>query len=176
MSGVTAARPGAYAPDNNRNGHQNPSSEAVTNTRPGAYDAGQRAVTCRRCNTEIPPDKAMVVHRGHNYSASIRSGDPLCIPCVKADRYLIPWFRSGRPRSDYEHWCLRCRRFFYGGVRRRYCSDECGELERRSRRDRCVDRVQHRCECGVTFTARADAQYCSNACRQRAYRQRGSQP
>jgi hypothetical protein len=51
------------------------------------------------------------------------------------------------------------------------CSADC-RLEVRNRR-RHRERVEHRCECGRTFTpARADAAYCSNACRQRAYRQR----
>lgn len=115
----------------------------------------------------------MVIHLGYGFSESLRSGDPLCIPCVKANRWLVPWIVSKRPQSDYEHWCARCGRFFYGGVRRRYCSAGCGEQERRNRRDRSADRTQHRCECGQVFTARADARYCSNACRQRAYRQRG---
>ena len=56
----------------------------------------------------------------------------------------------------------------------RSCSPACSRDVRNRRQRR--DQVEHRCECGRTFTGRADAVYCSNACRQRAYRQRGVKP
>jgi hypothetical protein len=55
----------------------------------------------------------------------------------------------------------------------RRCSPACSRDARNRSRRR--ERVEHRCECGLSFTARADARYCSNACRQRAYRQRGGE-
>jgi hypothetical protein len=57
---------------------------------------------------------------------------------------------------------------------RAYCHSCAWPRERAYQRDRRRrDPAEHRCECGQSFTAREDARYCSNACRQRAYRQRG---
>jgi hypothetical protein len=173
MTTVTTARPAANESAESRNGAHHRRSEAVTATRPVQNNAGPRPVTCRKCGAEISSDKGMLVFSRANWGQGLHSGDPICIPCANEDRYLLPWLGSPRPRSEYEHRCWRCGRFFYGSIHRRYCSEECGELERRSRRDRTGDRATHRCACGQAFTARADARYCSGACRQRAYRQRG---
>lgn len=167
---VTATRPDQYETGESRNGGQSSRSEAVTATRTDQYGSGQRAVTCHKCGEPVPFDHNVLVE-GSEHATRYT-----CIPCAKQRKYWRwPWARSGRPMAEYHHRCTRCRRPFYGALKRRYCSHDCGELERRSRRDRTVDRVQHRCECGVTFTARADARYHSNACRQRAYRQRGGE-
>lgn len=73
--------------------------------------------------------------------------------------------------------CYSChRRLVVGGYRANQrwvaCSTRClAALRREDRRDK---RSTTTCStCGETFTpARADARYCSSACRQRAYRQR----
>jgi uncharacterized OB-fold protein len=54
------------------------------------------------------------------------------------------------------------------------CADD-AELQRRRdrRRQARADRTCERKQCGVIFTpGRADGKFCSNACRQRAYRER----
>jgi hypothetical protein len=71
-------------------------------------------------------------------------------------------------------WCGR--RFHARAHWRIYCTSTCGDRAKAARY-----RDAHRpeptsvtCPCGRSFTpARTDARYCSNACRQRAYRQRG---
>ena len=54
----------------------------------------------------------------------------------------------------------------------RLCSEDCQRTARNTRRR--VERAGHTCpSCGNAFTPpRADARYCSPACRQKAYRER----
>jgi hypothetical protein len=77
--------------------------------------------------------------------------------------------------------CHRCSRLVYRGrplrrgVTRTYCSDQCGQhvynALYRQRHPR--PRLEHQCACGKTFTPqRRNARFCSDACRQRAYRER----
>jgi hypothetical protein len=181
VSRVTATRPAANSSARTRNAGQTSRSEAVTASGTESNAAGPGAVTCRACGADIPPDKALVVVSGYNRTLR-RSGDPVCADCANANHYLWPWPRPlppGRSRSDYEHRCRRCGRFFYGGVQRRYCSDDCGERTRRARRRR-HERFPYEqlcATCGAVFIrSRPDAAYCSGACRQKAYRRRAVSP
>ncbi len=73
--------------------------------------------------------------------------------------------------------CFGCGREFYTQIHsKKYCwYGTCGRIgnykhQRRHRLERRKDLVC--AECGKTFTPkRSDAKYCSNACRQKAYRQ-----
>ncbi len=116
-----------------------------------------------------------VVHR-QGIIRGFYTGNTLCIPCANARfRGYFPWQgQGGLPMRAYHHRCRRCRRPFYGALMRRYCSELCGEATRNARRDRTRDRTARSCEdCGDRFTPpRSDGQYCSSACRQRAYRKR----
>jgi len=116
-------------------------------------------------------------------------GMPLCIPCAKDvasqpfHRDVWPWLTrgaldAGRSREEYQRWCRRCRRPFYGAYARLHCSERCAELTRAARRDRTRDRDARRCEtCAEHFTPpRSDGRYCSPACRQKAYRARRPTP
>lgn len=78
--------------------------------------------------------------------------------------------RSDLPRVD----CAWCGRPMLGSRYRGHCSYECEhETEKAARR---VVHEPIACEqCGAAFVpARVPAAYCSNACRQRAYRRRGA--
>jgi hypothetical protein len=174
---VTDTRTEGYDSAAIRNGRQTHRSDAVTVRQSEANTTAPKAVTCQKCRATIPPDKPVVIVDRRGLSSGLRNGHPVCIDCATASAYrlLIPWARTHRPRTDYEHYCLRCRRVFYGSVHRRYCSDECGELERRMRRTPNQPKPEPRpcVGCGEGFVpSRSDAVYCSNACRQRAYRQR----
>jgi hypothetical protein len=133
----------------------------------------------------IPPSEAFVVSRLNRFLAGRlpRAGETVCVACANANTYLLPWVGSGvtGSRSDYEHWCWCCERFFYGAMQRRYCSEECGEQVRAGRRrerlrfarEQRVSVPRPCVVCGEAFTAsRPEARYCSSACRQDAYRKR----
>lgn len=167
-----------------RNGGTNGRSEAVTDTATGHDGTVAASVTCSGCRNPIPDHHAFVVcSAGRSIAAPFRPGDPWCVDCAndkKNAEWLLPWrrwgaWKAGRVRWDYVHRCARCDRPFYGAIKRRYCSDRCGELTRNARRQprgRGIRPV--RCgTCDKSFTSpRSDAAYCSSACRQKAYRRR----
>ena len=184
---VTATRTVSRSSADIRNGAQRRRPNGVTDKRPGDYGFRPIPVTCKLCGVDIPADKNMMVFHRTGVFPGVLSGDIICIPCVKERRksnpltadLWLPWGgwgarAAGRTREDYQHRCLRCGRPFYGAMARRYCTDECGELARRERRDRTRDRIARPCDaCGDTFTPpRSDGRYCSSACRQKAYRRR----
>lgn len=82
--------------------------------------------------------------------------------------------------SNYKTWCTGCDVDLYSanGMAKRciYCKRE-HEL-RQQRKRRAAKRAKIECaQCGEEFTPnRTDAKFCSNACRQRAHRQRRSKP
>jgi hypothetical protein len=93
--------------------------------------------------------------------ARVRSWEPSRCKVCDSKR-LAPW--DGKPYRVAWSWgrwsgyCLACRR------------DAENERQRKRRRARRANRV---CACGITFTpTRSDGRYCSNACRQAAYRHR----
>ena len=72
--------------------------------------------------------------------------------------------------------CGGCGNIFYTRVPiKKYCNDKCAKrgIWRHKRERRLEKRKDKVCKtCGCTFTPkRSDAAYCSNACRQKAYRQ-----
>jgi hypothetical protein len=84
-------------------------------------------------------------------------------PCVGGCGVLVAsWYRYSYHSANYER---------EGQPIHMACSRRCAERARNARRRKSTPKP---CEtCGETFTPiRADANYCSNACRQRAYRQR----
>lgn len=99
-----------------------------------------------------------------------------CGECLRTDRWWN-WCK-------YSH-CKRCsRRIYYRGRMQmpwRYCSSECQQLTHDKVKERkwqaSQDARMKLCTtCDQQFTPpRNDAKYCSPACRQRAYRQRGNQ-
>ena len=73
--------------------------------------------------------------------------------------------------------CGGCAKIFYTEVpTKKYCSERCCYLGfwRHKREKRLEKRKDMVCKtCGKTFTPkRSDAVYCSNVCRQKAYRQK----
>jgi hypothetical protein len=112
---------------------------------------------------------------------------PVCGDCWPKLRELDPWARlSGDADATWKPhlWkadspfvskpCSGCGRRVVTGFWLRYvivCSDRCARQVRAERRR--ARPIQRQCSCGRVFTPpRRDGWYCSNACRQRAYRQR----
>ena len=90
---------------------------------------------------------------------------------------LMEYFINGDP-SVRRIQCEYCRKVIYIQTRnRKYCSFQtCGHkmLNLRKSLKKSVERGKYTCACcGEQFLPiRADARYCSNACRQKDYRQR----
>ena len=90
---------------------------------------------------------------------------------------LMEYFIDGDP-SVRRIQCEYCRKVLYTQTRnRKYCSFQtCGHkmLNLRKSLKKRADRGTYTCICcGEQFLPiRADARYCSNACRQKGYRQR----
>ena len=90
---------------------------------------------------------------------------------------LMEYFIDGDP-SVRRIQCEYCRKVIYTQTRnRKYCSFQtCGHkmLNLRKSLKKRADRGTYTCVCyGEQFLPiRADARYCSNACRQKGYRQR----
>lgn len=178
---VTATRPEEYQSGATCNTAENGTSDAVTDNRADRSGTSHASVTCTQCRAGIP-DGEPIIFPGYSAGRQF-SGKPVCRTCARAEKYgeLWPWpWPDVRryPLSAYDHHCDRCGRWFYGAVHRRYCSEECGELTRRDRR-RYLRRSRPFPEpvgcvtCDRLFTPRrADARYCSPACRQSAYRRR----
>jgi predicted nucleic acid-binding Zn ribbon protein len=166
----------------------------VTDSAPVRYRTGPPPVTCAICGRELPPSDLFVVLRlrwqhgkrdpeTRRYEWQVDPGDTICCDCANANPDLIPWVGYGvtGTRPDYTHTCGNCGRSFYGAKQRRWCSDACGEAIRQGRRaagryiarEARTSRPQACAVCGETFTpSRSDARFCSNACRQDAYRKR----
>ncbi len=95
------------------------------------------------------------------------------------ERYLCHDCARREGHDGYSFACARCsRRFFCERANRRYCTAACraaaDATNQKAWRRRVHPPVANRCPCGrAPAGSRADAVYCSNACRQRAYRQRG---
>ena len=95
---------------------------------------------------------------------------------------LQSWYWDARNRgminSVRKAHCKSCGNVFYTQVRSKiYCDYQtCGvyAFRRMKRQERENARADTEClTCGALFTPkRADARYCSNACRQKAYRDR----
>jgi hypothetical protein len=136
------------------------------------------AVTCMRCNGKVAGDLWVDV----NILPVRRRTDRL----APSDRYYCndcatrPDGRYGYTLLDrggwHSHDCRRCGRRFHVRPRwRGYCTATCADRARSARwRERHLSGPPARsCPCGKPLTgSRSDARYCSNACRQRAYRQR----
>ena len=124
-------------------------------------DKAWRVGACSRCAAPLVEE----IWRRHG-------GIGLCRACAHERRYYS-WY-GPRP-------CASCGREInqeYTAVPRdvRYCQGECAARAARERsRVSPADRECEDCDCSKTFTpARSDSCYCSNACRQRAYRRRRS--
>ena len=93
------------------------------------------------------------------------------------DSLLAPWLRSEKKR-DYEHAhnCTLCERTFYSSYRATvYCGYWCMYTTyKRKKVERYLKTLERKCPgCAIEFTAKdRRMDFCSNACRQRAYRKR----
>lgn len=156
----------------------------------GADARGAVSVTCQGCERLIRPDEPIYVSRdrfiffGDGYVTGALPVGPWCASCEGDAPHGRPWKRAGRDAWENGHFrwipapprtCRTCGRLFYACATR-WCSDRCENAERTERRREAREqaRSRHWCrECGERFTPpRADARYCSPACRQKAYRKR----
>lgn len=128
------------------------------------------ALLCGRCGRDIAPKEP--VHRRRMVS---------CSDCVIIQRNPEPCDSCGRPTWDERsHPVVPVFDEIIGSYRRRrFCCERCqnGFYRRRRRRriaeKRRADGSKQCQECHDTLDGqRADARYCSSACRQRAYRSR----
>jgi hypothetical protein len=148
-------------------------------------EAARTARWCGRCGRDIAPGEVVArrlfVRGGTNVTCAdcsryyVDRYKPE--PCVTCGRPVINthqrWATSPEPRPGFRHAWREGR---YYGPARVWCCEDCAvaaSLARR-RRLRAEARAGQKCEgCGEMIDAgRNDARYCSNACRQRAYRQR----
>jgi hypothetical protein len=147
--------------------------------------AGEHCRWCARCGEDIDPGQPVVrcwVYLGGSpfTGGAERQLAPVCLACTEEDQeYLCEYRRLWRMASRHpERWprCEECGRpvLLLAGTtfKRLSCSERCAYLAklaaRRAQRIRKIDCA----DCGATFSARADARYCSPACRQRAHRRR----
>jgi hypothetical protein len=126
------------------------------------HESARDARTCAQC--EGPIGEVVVIH-----GASVRGA-------FGWSRLLARFCRGCMSGDGSRGTCEGCRRIVIRRSDRRYrrhtfCSDLCRwQVQAASRR---IVPEPHPCAgCGDPVTARADARYCSSACRQRAYRAR----
>lgn len=162
--GVTSA--------NYRDGGTIDSRNGVTAIKPEPWIAFARA-TCAACSAVIGPSDTVVRGyrlRSRQWHRPRRSMVSLCIGCA-GDR--------GRYRDPEA--CEACGRMVLiprdGRLRWRvFCSDGCRHKDSSLRQTerRFAARKTRLCSCGAEIRARgrSDRHFCSNACRQRAYRKR----
>jgi len=144
--------------------------------------AARTGLTCGECSRSLADDADIYAvrwgrgRRGHHQTL-------VCPRCAKT-RYV------GQLADVRYEWvaraCAQCgrnvhRRYRYGRgfvSIPRCCSARCGRRRQAAERRKAKPGTTTRCAaCGETFTpTRADAVTCSNACRQRAYRQRQRAP
>ena len=124
------------------------------------------------------------------YDVSYSGAAPTCRSCA---RDAVTWLMR-RPVEDVERWapdlfpgrriglCPGCDRELYVSIQglgrhaqQRHCSKRCVAVaaNKRRKQQRIDQRTRACAACGETFQGtRRGAQYCSSACRQRAYRRR----
>jgi hypothetical protein len=164
------------------------------------YRSVERCDVCGDCARALAPDEPVRI--GFTTATGTRRQHPVCDRCWP--RYAASSMQSYWYRPQPCEWCERTvarlvpssavpqlvpgywRPGTEGGIvnvasghRRTFCSDSCRQREASSRRAQARLRARQRaCDgCGVTFVGtRADAHYCSSACRQRAYRLRRKPP
>jgi hypothetical protein len=121
---------------------------------------------CGRCGRDLAADEPVwpvIYRRG-------RGRVVCCRDCA----------RQAEERFDYARRCSQCSRVVYDQrwIWPCFCSERCRQSHAKAKRSvaRAEQRAGCRCDqCEEVLSAdRADARYCSNACRQRAYRARAS--
>ena len=153
-------------------------NETVTDSRNGdLWAAWWSAESCGLCGEELT---GVITRLERWYIGRTLSGPPgpvpICSTCFERKRgYLAdPWTYRGSPEP-----CEACGRSVVSNHRLErqyvYCSERCARriynLHRSEKRARARPSTCTACSEQMS-PSRSDARYCSNACRQRAYRKR----
>jgi hypothetical protein len=143
---------------------------------------------CAACNRKLEPGEPvwMCVFSDEGRFGRTWMAAVVCAACYAETftsfdgRYT---YRRHRLAGWHSRWaitgawsCKGCGRQVHAHSHRvaTYCTESCKRAAANQRRR--VESAARTCPCGRSFTAsRSDAVYCSNACRQRAYRQRGGE-
>lgn len=127
--------------------------------------AGKHAGWCARCGKDLAPGEKVVVQQAEPWGMA-----PRCVDCAGShERWQSPDRKGdcggcGRPVVLRNPWAWHRKHI--------YCCTRCADVIFRKLRQRNPKPVA--CDgCDAKFTpSRADARFCSNACRQRDYRTR----
>jgi hypothetical protein len=161
----------------------NGGQRVVTGIR-NTYVPGEYAPHCRRCDRYLyPREPAVYTLRsdllGIGLHQAVLCSDCQGTPLEDGERDDAAWVAVTRTRAlgnEYYWHCRGCDRRMSGpGLtkRQKYCTPECARLHRRHRRHRLTTTTCN--GCGETFVPdRNDSRYCTNACRQAAYRRRSA--
>jgi len=137
---------------------------------------------CQRCGIQFAGDQLVtIVRKGldRSWVGSTPKWVAVCADCASpaeaaAAEYQLDCRGCGQPMATpHPHYSFeREDRPWRGSMRYKVCSERCAQRWRR-RRQR-ADRPASHCQtCGTAFVAaRGDTRFCSNACRQSAYRRR----
>jgi hypothetical protein len=139
-----------------------------------AYRAAKTCGQCAKCGNTLPVDTPVWRQHLRPHGRGVFGGArcvvaPVCERCRSDEKE----FRGPRP-------CENCGRAVHQEYsrhryRRTFCCQLCERAVRvaAAKQERSDARSPRQCECGETFEpTRADAQFCSSRCRQRAYRKR----
>jgi len=149
--------------------------DASAARRRAIYNAQENGRTCADCKRAIRSDEP-IFRESRCLGRSCFGGHqipiaPVCLECSSpSTRRQMPRPCGGCGRNVYYE-----RRSYF--QRLTFCCEDCHRVARAAanREARRQARGKRACKgCGKSFEpARTDAKFCSNACRQRAYRQRG---
>jgi predicted nucleic acid-binding Zn ribbon protein len=135
-------------------------------TKPAEAAAAKHQLNCRGCGQPMMTPNRPYSFGREKLTAALRSALPS--GDSGQDMALDRWRERFRRKLDGQDGAHR------SGLRYReeVCSDRCAQRWRRKRRAQKRP-AAHCAMCGTSFVpTRRDAQFCSNACRQWAYRQR----
>jgi hypothetical protein len=178
-----ASRNGGPEADLEALGKMQASGWVLTDEMRREWESEKARERCEECNRDIRDATVwrVRVRRGRSSRPLRELCEDCGRRCVEENRYGVfaqvgreePCEVCGRPVVNTGNHCNYWRSY------RTYCSYRCAkraEVERarerrRAERERCGDSTC--ADCGEQFTPRRlDSTYCSNACRQRAYRRR----
>ncbi len=147
--------------------------EIVTDSKsePCATFDSRNAMRCAKCGREFGEDEG--IFRGYHKRRGFFGGCSItytwvCEACAAPSMLELA--------DTHQFRCATCDRLMVAPRRVAFCSRSCQQISYRERLRARKAKPIYRCDtCGVEFSPkRSDARTCSPACRQKAYRQRGT--